>query len=331
MAATGHCKGLPRLESASSCPGATLARVRFDARHDNFHTHAGVIVIQFAATIRRGTVRVVGTWLLGLATAAAVAAAPAPPRRIVSLLPSLTETVCALDACDRLVGVDRYSNWPSSVAALPRLGGLDDTRIEAIVALHPDVVLVSTAARVIDRLRALGVNVMVLEARDRADAQHALQAVAALLGDPARADRVWAGIERRTQAAADRVPVALRGRRVYFEVDATPYGAGAGSFIGETLVRLGMANALPAPLGAFPKLNPEFVVRLQPDIVMAGQANLAAMARRPGWGALRALATKQTCGFPVERYDVLVRPGPRMGEAAELMADCLVTLGAHAR
>ena len=55
----------------------------------------------------------------------------APPQRIVSLLPSLTESVCAIGACARLVGTDRFSNWPASVAALPKLGGLDDVRIEA--------------------------------------------------------------------------------------------------------------------------------------------------------------------------------------------------------
>jgi iron complex transport system substrate-binding protein len=68
---------------------------------------------------------------------------PQPPRRIVSLLPSLTETVCALGGCERLVGVDRYSNWPAHVKALPVVGGGIDPHIEAIVALKPDLVLVS--------------------------------------------------------------------------------------------------------------------------------------------------------------------------------------------
>ena len=57
---------------------------------------------------------------------AAGGAAAAPPQRIVSLLPSITESVCALGACARLVGVDRYSNWPDAVKALPQLGGLDE-------------------------------------------------------------------------------------------------------------------------------------------------------------------------------------------------------------
>ena len=77
---------------------------------------------------------------------------PQPPQRIVSLLPSLTETVCALGACERLVGVDRYSNWPAQVAQLPVVGGGLDPNIEAIVALRPDVVLMATSSRAQARL-----------------------------------------------------------------------------------------------------------------------------------------------------------------------------------
>ena len=254
----------------------------------------------------------------------------AAPQRIVSLLPSLTESVCALGACARLVGTDRFSNFPASVVALPKLGGLDDAQIERIVSLKPDVVLLSTSARVIDRLEALGLKVLVLESRNHADVKRTLGLLAQMLGVPAEAERVAAAIERDLRAAAARVPAALRGRRVYFEVDATPYAAGPASFIGETLARLGMANAVPAELGPFPKLNPEYLLRLQPDIVMAAERNLADMPKRPGWAALHALQARRSCGFAGERYELLVRPGPRLGEAAGVLADCLVAIASRA-
>ena len=254
----------------------------------------------------------------------------APPQRIVTLLPSLTESVCALGGCARVVGTDRFSNWPAGVGALPKLGGLEDAQIEAIVALKPDVVLLATSDRVIERLEALGLKLMVLEARDHAGVQRALQAVAQLLGTPAAAGPLWSTIEQQLAAAAARVPAALRGRRVYFEVDATPYAAGSGSFIGETLLRLGLGNIVSPALGPFPRLNPEYVLRAQPDIVMALQRNLAEMPGRPGWASLQALQLRQTCGFASAPYDVLVRPGPRMGEAALLLADCLAALPASA-
>lgn len=250
----------------------------------------------------------------------------APPQRIVSLLPSFTESVCALGGCSRLVGVDRFSDWPARVNALPRLGGLDDAQIERIARLKPDIVLAAPASRVIDRLEALGINVLVLESRDAADMHRTLILLARLLGTPAAAERLWARIDGDVRDAAARVPPGVRGARVYFEVDATPYAAGPGSFIGEALARLGLANIVPAELGPFPKLNPEFVVRAQPDVVMASERNLAGMAARPGWAALRALRQHRSCGFTDKRFELLTRPGPRIGEAAQLLADCLVTV-----
>jgi len=248
------------------------------------------------------------------------------PRRIVSLLPSLTESVCALGACSLLVGTDRFSNWPASVGALPKLGSLEDPHIERIYALKPDVVLVSSSERLVDRLEALGLKVIVLDSHTRSDVRRSLSLLGRMLAVPSAAENVWSEVERQTRAAAERVPPGLRGRRVYFEVDATPYAAGTASFIGETLTQLGMGNAIPAELGPFPKLNPEYVVRVQPDIIIAVSQNLADMPKRPGWSSLRALKGRQTCGFPSLRYELLVRPSPRMGEAAQMLADCLVAI-----
>jgi iron complex transport system substrate-binding protein len=250
----------------------------------------------------------------------------APPQRIVSLLPSLTESVCALGACARLVGTDLFSNWPASVLKLPKLGGLDDAQIERIVALKPDLVLAATSARVIDRLEGLGVKVMVLESRNHADVKRSLSLLAQVLGTPNEASVVWSKIEADITAATSQVPSAMRGQRVYFEADATPYAAGASSFIGETLTRLGLANVVPEALGPFPKLSPEFVVRAQPDVVMANARSVVEMPKRPGWSALHALKRGAACGFNPASYEMLIRPGPRMGQAALVLSACLAKL-----
>lgn len=244
------------------------------------------------------------------------------PQRIVSLLPSLTESVCALEQCARLVGVDRYSNYPASVQALPQLGGGLDPNIEAIVALQPDVVLLATASRASARLEALGLKVVALEPKTYADVQRVLATLGQLLAVP-DAGRIWRNIDASVAAAAQSLPARAKTTRVYFEVNAAPYAAGTSSFIGETLTRLGVHNVVPAALGPFPKLNPEFVVRANPDLIMVGDRNSIGMAQRPGWGGIRAIREQRVCSFPPALGDVLVRPGPRMAEAAQAMAACL--------
>ncbi len=245
-----------------------------------------------------------------------------PPQRIVSLLPSLTESVCELGGCERLVGVDRYANWPETVRALPQVGGGIDPNVEAIVALKPDVVLLARSSRVIERLEALGLRVVVFEPQSHADVRRVLAQIGQLLGNT-EAERVWRGIDAAVTAAAQSLPAGARGTRVYVEVNNAPYAAGESSFIGETLARLGARNIVPAALGPFPKLNPEYVVRANPDLIMVGERSAQGMEQRPGWGAIRAVRAGRICRFAAEQSDVLVRAGPRMAEAARLMAQCL--------
>jgi len=248
---------------------------------------------------------------------------PRAPQRIVSLLPSLTETVCELGRCQNLVGVDRYSNFPASVQKLPQVGGGLDPNVEMIVALKPDVVLLATSSRAGDRLQALGLKVVALEPRSHADVQRVMLKLGQLLEVPDAA-RIWRAIDAGVSAAAQSLPPNVRDTRVYFEVNQGPYAAGESSFIGETLTRLGVKNIVPAKLGPFPKLNPEYIVRANPDLIMVGQRSADGLQARPGWQGIRALREQRLCIFPTEEANVLVRPGPRMAEGARLMARCLL-------
>ncbi len=248
------------------------------------------------------------------------------PQRIVSLLPSLTESVCALDQCQRLVGVDRYSNFPDSVLRLPKLGGGIDPNIEAIVAARPDVVLLATSSRASARLESLGLKVVALEPKTHADVQRVLRLIGQLLEvpDDVGADRIWRTIDAGVKAAAQSLPAQARRSRVYFEVSRGPYGAGESSFIGETLTRLGVKNVIPASLGPFPRLNPEFVVRANPSLIMIGNRSMQALVPYPGWDSIQAVREQRICVFNVDESDIVVRPGPRMADAARIMARCLV-------
>jgi len=157
-----------------------------------------------------------------------------------------------------------------------------------------------------------------------ADVQRVLRQIGEVLGlHPADANAAWQRIDRGVDTAARSLPPALRGTRVYFEVNSGPYAASESSFIGEMLARVGAANVVPAALGPFPKLNPEFVVRADPQLIMMSERNLQDLRSRPGWDRIRAVREQRICVFTPEQGDVLVRPGPRMAQAAQLMVQCL--------
>ncbi len=247
------------------------------------------------------------------------------PQRIVSLLPSLTESVCALEQCHRLVGVDSYSNYPASVRRLPIVGSGLEPNIEAIAALRPDVVLMARSSRASQRLESLGIKVMAMETKNHADVRRVLKKLGELLAipDEAGANRLWRVIDAGVSAAAQSLPARAKNTRVYFEVSRGPYAAGESSFIGQTLARLGVKNVVPASLGPFPRLNPEYMVRANPDLIMVGSRGLMAMESYPGWFGIKAVREQRICAFSFEDSDIVVRPGPRMAEAARIMAKCI--------
>jgi iron complex transport system substrate-binding protein len=280
-----------------------------------------------------------GTLLLGAAMCSVVLSVPAfasnaikddrgievrlasPALRVVSMLPSLTESVCALGKCSVLVGVDRFSNWPKSVDALPRLGGIADANIEGIVRLKPDLVLLEKSSPLIARLQSLGISVMAFDVQTMADVQRTLRKLDMVLGST-ESGSVWERIQLDIARANRGLSPSQKAARVYFEVNAAPFAAGKTSFIGELLDRLDLQNIATEKMGAFPKINPEFVVQSKPDLIMSTEASPKQLAQRPGWKSIPAIQGNRVCFFSAVQADVLVRPGPRMGEAANLIADC---------
>ena len=244
-----------------------------------------------------------------------------PPQRVISLLPSLTESVCALGKCSVLVGVDRFSNWPKSVDALPRLGGIADANIEGIVRLKPDLVLAEKSSPLIMRLQSLGISVMAFDVQSMADVQRTLRQLDVVLGST-ESGAVWERIQLDIARASRTLSPSQKAARVYFEVNAAPFAAGKTSFIGELIDRLGMQNIATEKMGAFPKINPEFVVQSRPDLIMSTETSPKQLMQRPGWKSIPAIQANRICFFSAAQSDVLVRPGPRMGDAANLIADC---------
>lgn len=251
-----------------------------------------------------------------------VAVLDQPPLRIISLLPSLTESVCALGKCSNLVGVDRFSNWPKSIQDLPKLGGMGDINIERIVQLTPDLVLLEKASPVIARLNGLGIKTFAFDIKSMSDEERTLYKLDVILGTFESA-RTWNQIQKEIIRAKKQLSNADKNIRVYFEINSAPFAAGRTSFIGEILTRLDLVNIIPESLGPFPKINPEFVVRAKPDLILLSESTAADIQRRPGWSTIPAVSKKRICVFNAEQNDVLVRPGPRMGEAALIISQCI--------
>jgi iron complex transport system substrate-binding protein len=244
----------------------------------------------------------------------------AEPRRIVALLPSHTETLFALGVGDRVVGVDDFSDYPEAATHLPKLGGLYDARLESLLSLEPDLVLMSEASRSIQPLERAGATVWAGSASTFDDVFRVIEAIGRLVGRAARARAMTAAIRDQidgVERAAHRGPPPT----VYFELDATPYAAGAPSFIGGLIARAGGINIVPSELGEFPKLNPEWIIARDPDVILG--ASREELLGRPGWAALSAIRNHRTYSLSEEERRTIVRPGPRLGEGLRSLAALL--------
>jgi iron complex transport system substrate-binding protein len=240
------------------------------------------------------------------------------------ILPSLTETVCELGACDRLVGVDRYSNYPPVVQKLPQVGGGIDPNVEDDCGAatrrgaHRQVVLARESG-----WRPWASKWWHWSPKPMPMCSASCSRLGELLEVAKMPSASGAPSMPGYRPRPSRIPASVRGTKVYFEVNQGPYAAGESSFIGETLVRLGVKNIVPAKLGPFPKLNPEFIVRANPDVILIGQRSAVLGCSARAGKAFAPCASSACASFPADEANVLVRPGPRMAEAARLMAKCL--------
>jgi iron complex transport system substrate-binding protein len=251
---------------------------------------------------------------------------PAPPTRIVSMIPSHTETVCALGACDRLVGVDTFSNHPPRVGELPDLGSAFEADLERLLALEPDLVLTDEYSGLAEALARLGVPVYAGMAERTEEVWEIVAEVADLL-DVEAAGSVLIGRARGRVEALAAAAGERDGPRVFVELDATPYSVGPDSYLGQLLRLAGARNVVPAGLGDFPQVDPELVIDADPEAILLLDApfgeSLATLAERPGWSAIEAVRSGRVLELTQPQVDLLTRPGPRLPDALALLIELL--------
>lgn len=245
---------------------------------------------------------------------------PKEPKRIVTLLPSHTETLFALGVGSRVIGVDDYSDYPSDVLRLPKVGGMYDPRVESVLGLSPDLVLTSDTSPATTTLERAGLAVWSGSPATLDDVYRVARICGDLAGRPEEAAtlvrRIRDDVERETRRAA-----ALPRVRVYYELDATPYAVGPDSFVGALLSRAGGDNVVPRGIGEFPKVSPEVVATADPEVVLG--VELDALARRPGWDHTTAVRSRRVFSLTPEQRAVVVRPGPRISEGVRVLSQLL--------
>ncbi len=247
---------------------------------------------------------------------------PKPPEkvmRVVTLAPSLTETVLELGERERLVGVSRFDEFPE-VASVRRVGGFIDPSIEAVIALRPDLVLVQPAPgnqRPVEKIAELGIPVLALPMHTVAQTLESIREVGRVLGRSARAEEIVRQIEA-TRAKVRKRAEGRRKLRVLFVYDFEPLVvAGPGSFADELLRDVGAKNAAEKAATPYPVYPVEAVLAARPDVIIDSDHD------PHGAEKLRRLGPLKEARWVRLPSEDLMHPGPNLGRGLEQLARAL--------
>jgi iron complex transport system substrate-binding protein len=257
-----------------------------------------------------------------------------PPQRIVSLAPSLTETLFALGLGKSVVGVTRYCANPPEVQSLPQVGGFLDPNFEAIVSLEPDlVVLIPSSEATEDRLESLGVFVLTIDQHDVGSLLQSISILAEVCGVPDKGanlreqiGRQLAAISAKVESAPRRRAVVVVGHDIGGGAVRSVWAAGPDTFYDGVLEIAGGVNAVTESVVRYPELSREGLAALDPDVVLdviAGVEDRDLAGIRSGWRELVELRAVRDGRVEILEGDVMVVPGPRLPQLVENVARAL--------
>lgn len=253
----------------------------------------------------------------------------APPKRIVSLAPSITESLFAIGAGKQVVARDDNSKYPEAAAKLPSVGSLwGNFPLEAIVAQKPDLVIAAeiTSPDQVKQMQDAGLTVFwVANPKTLDDLYTALRTLAKITGHEKEAEKLIAQMQERVQTVEDSLKDVTDEPLVFYELDATdpanPYTAGPGTFI-STLIQMAkgknVGDALSKP---WAQISTEELVKQNPDIILLADAPYGvtseSVAKRAGWDAIKAVKDGKVYPFDPNLLSV---PGPRLVDGLETLA-----------
>lgn len=246
----------------------------------------------------------------------------AKPERIVSLAPANTEIVAALGAIDRLVGVTTFCDYPPEVAEIDKVGDFVGPNLEAITALDPDLVLVTTGvqAEVMAQLEALGAAVVAIDPQTIDALYTSIGTVGTAIGEPAAADELVSSMRIQIDAIGEEVESAPV--RCFLEIAQDPlFTVGSGTLLNDVIQHAGGENVVTEE--GYVAYSVEQLVAADPDVYLATKGSMSApsdIVGRPGYENLSSVA-----GGRVYMLDdnLVSRPGPRIVEGIRQVAEAL--------
>jgi iron complex transport system substrate-binding protein len=256
---------------------------------------------------------------------------PEQPDAIISLSPTATEILFAIDAGDQVIAVDDQSNFPAE-APISDLSGFTPN-LESIVALSPDLVVVSfDADGIVAALTTAGIPVLVQYAAATLDDTYLqITELGTATGQVAKAEELSAQMQSEIEAAIAQVPAEAAGLTYFHELDNTLYTVTSATFIGSLYTLAGLTNIADTAAGAdsgYPQLSPEFIVDADPAIIFLADTKCCGQTaetikQRPGFESLSAVVNSSVVELD---DDVASRWGPRTVDFVKAIVDGVLTV-----
>ncbi len=246
-----------------------------------------------------------------------------PPQRIVSLTPSNTEILFALQLGKKVVGVTDACDFPPEAKQKPKIGGFQ-INTERVLVQHPDLIVATEGlnARAIEALEKAKAPVVVVSTRSIKETLQAVRTIGEATGTPVPASKVVSDIQNSLNAIQKGQAILKWKPRVLMLYSTNPiYTTGPGSYLDEIIRIAGGINAVDKPVPG-DKLTPEQVMVLRPDVIITGKETEKQVEQMPGWASGVPAVAKKRFFHPSED-SILVRPSPRLPKGVRELADYL--------